>query len=227
MGYIARHHTRPWLVFDLETTAIADLDDYADDLRIDSRLRDPEKIAQAQQAAREKAALDIDLARIVCLGYWTSDQAAPVVLSGDTEDAERDMLAHLWTAYTDIVGRGGTICGFNVLGYDLPLANRRAQYLCVWDRPAIELNKYRPGPVLDLMQYLSYEGAVPARRLAFYCKRFGIHIPDATSGADMPTLIAAGDWDAVRAHCLSDVQRTQALAVRLGLIRPPAEAVVL
>jgi hypothetical protein len=78
--------------------------------------------------------------------------------------------------------------------------------------------------VLDLQNALSFAGLKPFRSLGFYARRFGIDIPDPTSGADMPALIAAGDWEAVRAHNLADLRRTQALAQRLGYIGPPVSA---
>jgi hypothetical protein len=224
MGYVTQTTRRPWLVLDVETTVIHDLDAYADDVRIDSRLKDPEKIAEAKAAARGKAAVDLDLARIVCTGLWASRDPAPTIWTGDTDEAERAQLAAWWQAYRDVVlDRGGQIVGYNILGFDLPLLIRRSQYLGV-PTERVDLNKYRPGAICDLLNELSFAGSKPYRPLDFYVRRFGIaqDIPDATTGADMPALIAAGDWAAVQAHNLADLQRTQALAVRLGLIGPAA-----
>jgi hypothetical protein len=221
MGYVNRNIRRPWLVLDLETTAIADIDDFADDVRIDSRLKDPAKIAEARAAALEKAALDMDLARIVCVGLWASDDPTPAVFVG----VDNDEWINVRTAWDEIQGcinQGGQIVTYNGIGYDLPLLMRRAQYLSVLFTP-IDLNKYRPGAVLDLQNVLSFQGAKPFRSLSFYCRRFDIDVPDSTSGADMPALIAAGDWDAVRTHNLADLRRTQALAQRLGYIGAPAQ----
>jgi hypothetical protein len=221
MGYVNRNIRRPWLVLDLETTAIADIDQYADDVRIDSRLKDPAKIAEARAAALEKAALDMDLARIVCTGLWASADDGPTVLAGEDEQLQ---LAAAWSAIESCVDRGGQLVTYNGIGYDLPLLMRRAQYLHVPFTP-LELNKYRPGGLLDLQNVLSFQGAKPFRSLSFYSRRFGIDIPDETSGADMPALIAAGDWGTVRAHNLADLRRTQALAERLGYIGPAAAEV--
>jgi hypothetical protein len=225
MGYVTHNNIRrPWLVLDLETTAIAEIDQYADDARIDSRLKDPVKIAEARAAALEKAALDMDLARIVCTGLWANGDDGPSTLLSAVDQTEWADVAAAWDAIATCIGNGGQIVGYNLIGYDLPLLMRRAQYLSVPHQP-IDLNKYRPGAVLDLQQVLSFQGAKPFRSLAFYCRRFGIDIPDETSGADMPALIAAGDWQAVRAHNLADLRRTQALAQRLGYIGPAAAEV--
>ncbi len=64
------------------------------------------------------------------------------------------------------------------------------------------------------------------RSLHAFCKRFGIPVTDTISGADIPALVAAGEWDQVKAHCISDVEATLALARRLGVVNPAmAEAV--
>jgi hypothetical protein len=35
-------------------------------------------------------------------------------------------------------------------------------------------------------------------------------------GADIPKLVADGEWEAIRHHCAVDIQKTAALAARLG-----------
>ena len=228
MGYVTRNLRRPWLCLDLETTAIPDVEAYvtvsADDAP--KNYTKPDSIAkwvEDERAARlSRAALDMDLARIVCTGMWASTDDGPDVLTLLTE-TEPQQLSLAWSAIEATIAKGGQIVTYNGLGYDLPLLMRRAQYLGVPFQP-VELNKYRPGAVLDLQNILSFAGAKPFRSLAFYCRRFGIDIPDTTSGADMPALIAAGDWAAVRAHNLADLRRTQALAQRLGYIGVAVDA---
>lgn len=221
MGYVTTKR-RPWLVMDAETAPVAHIDEWADHVRIDSRLKDPDKIAEAKRAALDKAAVDIDLARVVCTGLWSSNEDAPVIYVGGTEEDEIFQLGVFWSMYRDTVEAGGLVIGFNTIGFDLPLYVRRSQLLGVrYDIP--NLYKFKSAPILDIENELCFYGAKPMRSLAFRCVQFGIDIPDATSGADMPALIAAGDWDAVRAHNLADLRRTQALAQRLGYIGAPAQ----
>jgi hypothetical protein len=42
---------------------------------------------------------------------------------------------------------------------------------------------------------------------------------DKVDGKDVAALAKAGNWDAIRDHCLSDVGLTHAVAERLGLLR--------
>lgn len=224
MGYVTTL-ARPWLVLDIETAAIEDIDQYADDVRIDSRLRDAEKIAEAKKSALEKCALDIDLLRVVAVGLYAHDEQPVVMLPGDTQD-EADVLAATWGEYDRIVRQaGGVLVTFNGIGFDAPALIRRSQYLGV-RYPRVDMNRYRPGAHIDLQQELSFQGAKPFRSLDFYCRRFGIdtEIPPVGDGADVAAMLAAGDYDGIRAHCLADIRRTQALAQRLGLISAPALA---
>jgi hypothetical protein len=236
MGYIASNTRRPWLVLDIETAPILDIDRYADDVRIDSRLKDPEKVAAARKEALGKAALDIDLLRIVALGAWASDSMAPYCfVAGDVTDGEPwpaqgrgegDYLTCFWDDYqTIVVERGGLLVTSNGIGFDVPALLRRSQYLGV-THPHVEVDKYRTADHLDLQHTLSFRGSKPWRSLDFYCRRFGIaeYLPDPTTGADIGGMVEAGDIEGIRAHCLADVRRTQALAQRLGYIGAPVPA---
>ena len=42
---------------------------------------------------------------------------------------------------------------------------------------------------------------------------------DTVDGGDVRMLAAEGNWEAIRQHCLSDVQLTYSVAERLGLLR--------
>jgi DNA polymerase III epsilon subunit-like protein len=128
-------------------------------------------------------------------------------------DEEGTLLQRVWKA----VRESQTIIGFNVLGFDLPVLIRRSQYLGL-QAPSINLDRYRT-PHVDLMERLSFNGKLRYRGLDFYCKRFGIQVEDAHKGKDIAELIAAEDWQAVANHCLADLNKTQALAARLGFLR--------
>ena len=225
MGYVNRNIRRPWLVLDIETAPILEIDQYADDVRIDSRLKDPEKIAEAKAAALAKVAVDIDLLRVVAVGAYASDLGALVWTAGEMDEAA--MLTAAWAQYTRVViDAGGAFVTHNGIGFDVPALIRRSQYLGIDYPRGLDLNKYRPGAHIDLQNELSFNGAKPFRSLSFYCRRFGIaaDIPDDSSGADMGAMVEAGDWGGVHAHCLADIRRTQALAQRLGYLCAPVPA---
>ena len=129
-------------------------------------------------------------------------------------------------ALFSLIGRDTTIIGFNIK-FDLSVLLRRALYLGI-KTPPIYLDKWKCSQAIDLMEVLSFNGLLKNRGLSWYCKRFGLGVPeDTTTGADMPRLAAEGKWDEIRFHCEADVFKTVALAKRLGVLREvPAEMVL-
>lgn len=211
------------LVFDFETSVIPNVGDFSGEIgRPPARMKDPEKIKawieNATVRASEFAALDFDLARIVC-GVWCSDGVRLRGAVAKNEDEERVLLQKFWKAVNGTGGNAGrpTLIGFNILEFDLPLAVRRSQYLDV-AYPEIEMSRYRHRNAEDLMQILTFDGKVNARKLEFYCRRFGIEVEDKFNGADVPNLVMLGDYESVKAHCIADVRKEWKLAERLGVL---------
>ena len=205
------------IILDLETFSLDDAANFIEEPSAPSNWKDEAKIAQYIQDATAKAisrcALDPDLCRIVCLG-WQYDGGAEVLMVAKTEADEKEALDTFWDRLrsTDI------IIGFNVLGFDLPVLIRRSQYLGI-DTPAVNVDRYRT-PHIDLMERLSFNGKLKYRGLDFYCRRFGIHVDDPSTGKDIDAMVKAGDWSGVAQHCHADITKTRLLAERLGVIEP-------
>mgnify|MGYP000187326328 CR=1 FL=1 len=208
--------TRKWMIVDLETIAIDGVDSFIEEQSAPSNWKDPEKIAayvaDAKRAAAQKAALDIDLARIVCLGYWLSEEPEPTIATCKTEDDEKAALAQLLPYFKDFER---TLIGFNSARYDWPLLMRRASYLGL-PVPHINVDKYRT-PNVDLWQKLSFNGAISAHGLRWYARRLKWDDlldadPLKDGGGDVAEAIAANRWDDVAWHCDTDVRLTHRLA---------------
>jgi hypothetical protein len=203
-------------VFDLETAPIDDAAQYLESASAPANYKDPEKIsayiAEADRQALNKAALDVDLCRVVALGWRDELSGKTDVRIAANEDEERDMIAAFWK----YMGTG-TFIGYNVLDFDLPVLLRRSLYLGI-EAPKIDLGKYRHDRVIDLMQMLAFDGKLKYRSLGFYCRRLNIPSDDKTTGADIGEMVARGDWGAVEAHCRADVDKTVALAERIGVL---------
>lgn len=206
-----------YCVFDIETAPLADAEVYLPPPQPRANLKDPVKIAAdiAEKTATllDRAALDPDLCRIVAAG-WDCDGTAESAVCADTEE-ERRLLERFWRQ-----SQGVTLVGFNCLSFDLPVLLRRSLYLGV-RAPSLSLNKYRPGRIVDLMQVLAYHGTLTYRSLGFYCTRFGITVPDAVTGAEVATLVQAGEWTKVHDHVRADVAKTTELARRVGVLHLP------
>ncbi len=212
MGLNSEHSAA--IIVDVETIPTVNVEQWLDPVRPDSRLKDPVKIeaskADKLAAILEKAALEPDLCEVVAVGYQVQGQARVTLTRADCE--ETGLLTTLWQAIGD-----KRIIGYNVIAFDIPVIVRRSQLLGVpFAMPNID--RFRT-PHIDLMQRLSFNGALTFRSLGFYVRRFGLSVPpDTVSGADIASLVASGDWEAVRRHCALDVQATGLLARRLGYL---------
>jgi len=203
-----------YLYLDIETAPIPNAAEFlsSDDMTPPKNYKDPEKIAvwkvEAVEKRLAKAALDPDLNRIVALA-WSVAGRLTCYTAADAD--EQDALRGFWKAV-----EGQEVVGYNCLGFDLPTIMRRSTYLGVPYHP-LAINRFRHPDVVDLMQVCSFDGALTMRGLDWYCRRFGLDVPaDTVTGAAIPGLVEAGDWDAVQAHVVADVKKTVALAERLG-----------
>lgn len=209
------------IVFDIETAPLPDAGDYLEPAEAPANYKDPAKIAAAiaekQAEALSKCGLDVDLCRVVAIGGFVEGDKEPFVVHAEDVEHEAAMLTAFWLRYST-----GRFIGFNCLSFDLPVLFRRSLYLGV-DEPYIQIDKYKHPQVTDLMQVLSFNGAIKFRSLAFYCKRFGIDGgPDILKGADVAQAVAEGRWADVEAHVTADVRKTALLASKLGLFKVSA-----
>lgn len=210
------------IIFDLETVAIDSAAALSEPVSAPANYKDPDKIAayiaDAQKSQIERAALYPWTAKIVALGYIADSGREHVLLCRD-EAEEAANISRFWKdAYFQDDDRFiRPLIGFNSRTYDLPVLLARSILLGV-SAPALNLDRYRT-PHTDLMERLTWYGVVPARSLKWYAKRFGLTVEDQIGGKDIAALYAAGEWDAITAHCLSDIRLTKQLAERLGVIR--------
>lgn len=208
------------LILDIETYTLDDAKNFIEEPSAPANYKDPLKIAafieEAKARELSRCALNLDLCRIVAIGFASDAGEGVYVMQDEAEEASR--LIEMW----EIIARTPQIIGFNLLSFDLPVMIRRSQYLGIAS-VGLNLDKYRTAH-LDLMEFLSFRDKEKRRSLDFYCKRFGIAIPDTTTGKDIDALVKAGEWGAVEAHCRADVQKTAALARRVGVLAPAREA---
>jgi len=220
-------HVSP-IVLDLETVGLPNAADFLEPVQAAKNLRDPEKIrADIEQRTIErdaKVALDWNVGRIACLGWWTEEHGT-VVLPCQDEAHEGAAIGLFWQE-----SKHRTIVGFNIAGFDLRYLIQRSRYLGL-QYPRLDLGKYAKQGVTDLFLDLTfrdghYDSGAMRRTLKAFARRFGIPVTDDIDGKDIEALIAAAEWDQVTAHCRSDVELTVALARKLGVVQPEAVGVL-
>ena len=220
MGFNSEYAAK--IVIDIETTASPDAESFLDPVKAPANYKDEAKIAAYKTEKLTeivgKAALEADLCEVVAVGWWLEGSQSQPTSYTRADLSETDLLFSLWAAVELPEEDAGirSVVGFNSLGFDLPVLIRRSQLLGI-RAPFVNLDKYRT-PHIDLIHRLTFNGTLTYRSLAFYCRRFGIPCADTIASADIGALVAAGDWEGVKAHNLADVEKTARLAYRLGLL---------
>jgi hypothetical protein len=213
------------IVLDIETCGIPNAADYLEPVLPAKNLVDPAKIKadiEKRTAERdEKLALDWNVGRIAAIGWWTA-QADTQVYLGKDEHSEATAIMLFWRE-----ARNRTIVGFNIKGFDLRFMVRRSQLLGI-TYPQLDFGKYSRKGIHDLYLDLTfgdgtYDQGAMRRTLRAFCRRFGIPVNDTIKGADIPALVAAGEWEKVAAHVKSDVELEVALARKLGVLPAVSE----
>jgi hypothetical protein len=207
-----------YLIIDVSSAPIEGAEAYVEP---DKRLKDPVKIAENLAAKREKAALDLDLARISGVGF-SMDGGEPRVYTlphADDEAMELHQLRSVIGKHERSWNGVAPIITYNGRSFDLPLLMRRARYLGV-DFPTLNLDRYK-SPHVDLMEVLSDRDPSRRRSLGFYVKRLGwTDLEKPLSGAEEARVFETGDWDGLAASLRHDVEAVRRLAVWLGVIAP-------
>ena len=213
MGYNNEGAAR--IVFDIETAPLAEAAAYIEPVDAPANYKDPAKIEaykiEKQAEQLDRCGLDVDLCRIVAIGWWSEELPDPKAWMVSEPESEADRLSDFW----QIVG-GRSLVGFNCIGFDLPVLLRRSLYLGV-QSPDIQIDRFKHPRVTDLAQLLSYNGTLRLRSLSFYAKRFGLGVADEMTGADIARAVIEGRWDDIEAHVKADVHKTALLAKKLGL----------
>lgn len=164
------------------------------------------------------AAFDPDLCKIVCFGVdlWSATSTSTVI-ARDRQD-ECDGLEWIWSSTSQTC----PLVGYGLTWFDAGVLVRRSQLLGVKVPSAFyKQGKYRHEMIVELADYLTLNGMIEQKKgrgLEYHCQRFGITVDDEFTGKDIPALWAEGAHDAVRSHCLADLQRIRLLAERLGVI---------
>lgn len=210
------------IILDCETLAIDGAEALAEPVSAPANYKDPAKIAayidEAQRAQTEKAALYPYTARIIALGWCHETDEVNRVEVINNEAREASVLRELWADVVDARTHAALpICTFNGRTFDLPLLMVRSRLLGV-PCPDLNLDRYR-SPHPDLLDVLTFRGALPARSLHWFARRFGLDVGDGITGREIAGLYADENWPAIAAHCDSDVTLTRQLGERLGVLK--------
>ena len=209
------------LVIDIETLAFP-LDSF-DQTQQEYLLRfaqsDEEKVEAIQ-----KLNLYAPTARIIAIGMYNPDTERGKVLFQADEKidsfAEDEMVHYLTgtepeilTGFWDDVIKYEQIITFNGRGFDCPFLHLRSAILAVKPTKNLMPYRYEYAQHCDLLEQLTFYGAVRKFNLDFYCKAFGIESPKShgITGLDLGKLWEEKRFREIAEYCLGDLKATAEL----------------
>jgi len=120
---------QPILFFDIETATNPDAIGFLTEPAAPANYKDADKIAQYVTEKRteqlQQAPLDADLGKVIAIALQRGlENSAEVCLVGDSETPDEEaLLRFFWGNFIQLNGR---VCGYNILGFDLPYLLRRS-----------------------------------------------------------------------------------------------------
>ncbi|HUL45257.1 MAG TPA: ribonuclease H-like domain-containing protein [Bacteroidota bacterium] len=136
---------------------------------------------------------------------FTSEDGKIEFRSGD----EREILQGFW----DTVSHYDQFVTFNGRSFDCPFIQIRSALLQVHPTRNLLPYRYAPKEHCDLLDQLTFYGAMRKFNLDFYCKAFGIRSPKGSgiTGLDLGNVFREKRYREIAEYCLGDVVATAEL----------------
>jgi 3'-5' exonuclease len=136
---------------------------------------------------------------------YRSDNGKVEFVSGD----EPDIIRKFWDAVKDY----DRIVTFNGRAFDNPFLLLRSGILSIHPTRNLMPYRYDSKEHCDLLEQLTFYGAVRKYNLDFYCKAFGIKSPksEGITGLDLGDLFRENKYHTIAEYCLGDVIATAQL----------------
>ena len=196
-------------------------------------LLDRAKTREDRDAVPERTGLYPGLGRVIAIGLWSiEDERGLLLLEGRAQaerewekvpgsklqrGSEKELLERFWQIVQPKGKARPRLVSFNGRGYDGPVLSIRSAQLGV--RPSRQMvpNRYAAGDHLDLMDILSFYGAMHERyKLDYWCRRFDVESPKGSiDGSQVTRAYRDGRIEDIGEYCLRDVRATAQLFQKL------------
>ncbi len=209
------------VVFDIETLAfpLESFDEEQKDYLLKFATNDQER-----QEAIERLSLGPLTARVLAIAMLNPDTGKGQVFYENPGGAreldesgmvdyipgnEKEILEYFWSA----ISKFHQFITFNGRSFDCPFLMIRSAILGVKATRNLVPYRYKSEESFDLMEQLTFYGAIRKYSLDFTCKAFGIHSPksDGMTGKDLATAYANGEYLRIATYCMGDVKATAEL----------------
>lgn len=140
---------------------------------------------------------------------WKSDDGKMVYVSG----SEKEILEHFWST----LSKYRKFITFNGRGFDCPFLMLRSMLLGVPATRNLIPYRYSMKTHIDLLEALTFYGAVRKFNLDFYCKQFGIKSPKAegVTGLSLGPMFKEKRFREIAEYCGRDIAATAELYHRV------------
>ena len=232
---------REFAVLDLETIPNPNLPEDCwpkfneADVAIPANWKDPFKISEKIEQAKQKFEQDVDktmsvnpdFCMVCCAVLYYYDGKGQVICDPIAHDdsSEFMLISGVWEHIRKLYQENIPVVTFNGISFDVPVLVRRAMFSDISVAPAMianllkrqEQNRHH----YDLMQMLAFRspfsGKMEFKGLNYYLKRFGLG--SKTNGMDgsmVFPLWKEGRFDEIKTYCTGDVEQTAALFRRVS-----------
>lgn len=212
------------IIFDIETVPV-DFDSL-DAISREYLLKFADR-KEEQEKVKEQMALWAPTNTIVAIGMLAveSQKGAVYFQSGETKidtweengikyetGSEKDILEKFWNA----IAHAHQFVTFNGRCFDCPVLLLRSAILSVKPSKNIMPYRYSTENHVDLLEQLTFYGAVRKFNLDFFCKSFGIASPkgNGITGHDVLPLFQKGAYTDIARYCAGDLFATRTLYLR-------------
>ncbi|HDY66606.1 MAG TPA: hypothetical protein ENH85_02315 [Candidatus Scalindua sp.] len=217
-----------WITFDLETLPGGDYPK-PEELKAPAQYKKPESILAWQNdpknldAAYKKRALSYIEGKIFCIGFKIDDDPTDVVWDNDEANViqgfEKKLVDAFYERFKTSTIHKCTLVGHNIRHFDLPYLWLRAmKYEC---KQLLKVIGIRPDDIdfEDTMMVVcvtdKYKGMASLDKA---CALFGLPGKGDVDGSMVYDMWKAGKYQKIADYCKEDVDKTYALAVKLGII---------
>lgn len=212
------------VVFDIETLGVPF--DTLDEVQRDYLLKSCDT-EEKRQAEMQRTSLYPLTAQIIAIGMYNPDsKSGKVFYQADTSEqsfsADRSVEfssgdeAFVIRSFWDAVQRYDQFVTFNGRGFDCPFIMLRSAILGIPATRNLVPYRYDSQHHFDLLEQLTFYGAVRKFNLDFYCRAFGIRSSkiDGITGADLGPVFREKRFKEIAEYCLRDIIATSELYLK-------------
>ncbi len=182
---------------------------------------------EKREAELQKLNLHALTAQIIAIGMYNPDTKSgkvlyqtPIPEQSFSDDRKIEFSsgdeAFILRSFWDTVERYDQFITFNGRGFDCPFIMLRSAILGVRVSRNLMPYRYDTKEHFDLLEQMTFYGAVRKFNLDFYCKAFGIKSPksEGITGLDLGPLYREGKYKQIAEYCLGDIVATAELYLK-------------